>query len=312
MKILPSLYALVAILFVAALASCSVSKHIPEGRYLLDEVKVETDNDEVRSSDVRGYIRQNANAKWFSLVKVPLYTYCLSGPDSTRWYNKFLRRIGDAPVIYDEALTRRSQEEITKALHNMGYLGGTVGVETKASKQKLRLTYRLHPGQAYVVDSIRYDIPDPRIARYIYEDSVHCQLTPGMRLDINQLDAERIRITECLLRNGYYRFNKDFITYTADTVRGTHRVGLTLRLLPYKATQESPPQPHYQYRVRNVSFIADYDALRSSALTDIEVNDSLHYGGYPIYFKDQLFIRPKVLADNLHVQRGGLYNNDDV
>ena len=312
MKTLSSLHALVAVLMVAALASCSVSKHIPEGHYLLDEVKIETDNDAVRPSDMRGYVRQNANAKWFSLVKVPLYTYCLSGPDSTRWYNKFLRRIGDAPVIYDEALTQRSQEEITKALHNMGYLGGTVGVATETSKKKLRLTYRLHPGQPYVVDSIHYDIPDPRIARYLREDSAHCRLNPGMLLDINQLEAERARITECLLRNGYYRFNKDFITYTADTVRGTRRVGLTLHLLPYKATPEDTPRPHYQYRVRNVSFIADYDALRSSALTDIEVNDSVHYGGCPIYFKDKLFIRPKVLADNLHVRKGELYDDEDV
>ena len=312
MKTLSSLHALVAVLMMAALASCSVSKHIPEGHYLLDEVKIETDNDAVRPSDMRGYVRQNANAKWFSLVKVPLYTYCLSGPDSTRWYNKFLRRIGDAPVIYDEALTQRSQEEITKALHNMGYLGGTVGVATETSKKKLRLTYRLHPGQPYVVDSIRYDIPDPRIARYLREDSARCRLNPGMLLDINQLEAERARITECLLRNGYYRFNKDFITYTADTVRGTRRVGLTLHLLPYKATPEDTPRPHYQYRVRNVSFIADYDALRSSALTDIEVNDSVHYGGCPIYFKDKLFIRPKVLAGNLHVRKGELYDDEDV
>jgi hypothetical protein len=48
------------------------------------------------------YVRQNPNAKWFSLIKMQLYVYDLSGRDSSKWYNKFLRKIGDAPVIYNE------------------------------------------------------------------------------------------------------------------------------------------------------------------------------------------------------------------
>ena len=61
----------------------------------------------IRPSSLRMYVRQNPNAKWFSLIKTQLYVYNLSGRDSTKWGNKFLRRIGDAPVIYseDEAAT---------------------------------------------------------------------------------------------------------------------------------------------------------------------------------------------------------------
>ena len=93
------LYTLLSFAILVLLASCSATKFVPEGSYLLDEVKISTDNKEVKPSGLRMYVRQNPNAKWFSLIKMQLYVYDLSGRDSSKWYNKFLRKIGDAPVI---------------------------------------------------------------------------------------------------------------------------------------------------------------------------------------------------------------------
>ena len=52
---------------------CSVSKFIPENQYLLNDFKIESDNKEVKPSQMNIYVRQHPNAKWFSLVKLPLY-----------------------------------------------------------------------------------------------------------------------------------------------------------------------------------------------------------------------------------------------
>ena len=105
------LYTLLSFAILVLLASCSATKFVPEGSYLLDEVKISTDNKEVKPSGLRMYVRQNPNAKWFSLIKMQLYVYDLSGRDSSKWYNKFLRKIGDAPVIYNENEARRSEED---------------------------------------------------------------------------------------------------------------------------------------------------------------------------------------------------------
>ena len=79
---------------------CSVSKFIPEGHYLLDDVEIKSDNREVKPSQMTAYVRQTPNAKWFSLIKLPMYIYSASGKDSTKWMNRFLRKMGDAPRIY--------------------------------------------------------------------------------------------------------------------------------------------------------------------------------------------------------------------
>ena len=294
------------------LASCSATKFVPDGSYLLDEVKVITDNKEVKPSNLRMYVRQNPNAKWFSLIKTQLYVYDLSGRDSTKWINKFLRKIGDAPVIYNESEAKRSQEEITKAVQNMGYMGASVKRVTKTKKKKLKLHYEVTTGKPYIVRTLNYDIKDTKIAAYMQKDSASTLLKEGMLFDVNVLDDERQRITDNLLRKGYYKFNKDYISYTADTVRNTYLVDLTLHLHPFKLRTEDTPREHYQYRINKINFITDYDVLQSSALSSIEINDSIHYKDYPIYYKDKLYLRPKVLTDNLRFSVGDLYNERDV
>ena len=297
---------------ILTLASCSATKFVPDGYYLLDEVKVSTNNKEVKPSSLRNYVRQNPNAKWFSLIKTQLYVYDLSGRDSSKWYNKFLRKIGDAPVIYNESEAQRSQEEITKAVQNMGYMSASVKRTTKIKKKKLKLYYEVTTGKPYTVRTLKYDIGDPKVGEYMRKDSANTLLKEGMLFDVNVLDAERQRITDHLLRNGYYKFNKDYISYTADTVRNTYLVDLTLHLQPYKTHTADAPQAHNQYRINKINFITDYDVLQSSALSSIEINDSIHYNGYPIYYKDKLYLRPKVLTDNLLLFPGNLYNERDV
>lgn len=295
-----------------SLASCSATKFVPDGSYLLDEVKIHTDNKEIKPSDMRLYVRQNPNSKWFSTIKTQLYVYNWSGRDSTKWFNRFLRKIGDAPVIYNESDAIRSQEEIAKAVQNLGYMGASVKRTTKTKKKKLKLFYEITSGKPYIVRTLKYDISDKKIAEYLRNDSTQSMLREGMLFDVNVLDAERQRITDYLLCNGYYKFNKDYITYTADTARNTHQVDLTLHLLPYKTYVGDTPKEHFQYKINKINFITDYDVLQSSALSSIEINDSLHYNGFPIYYKDKLYLRPKVLVYNLRFASGDLYDERNV
>lgn len=304
-------YAILAVI-VFLLASCSSTKYVPDGSYLLDEVRIHTDNKEVKPSNLSIYIRQNPNSKWFSLIKTQLYVYNWSGRDSTRWINRTLRKLGDAPVIYSEEETNRTSVEITKAVQNMGYMGASVEPVRQAKKKKMKLVYKVTTGKPYKVHTLKYDIQDSKIEECIRKDSAATLLSEGMYLDVNVLDAERQRITSKLLQNGYYKFNKEYISYTADTVRDSYLVDLTLHLVPYRQHNDTAQQNHRQYTINKVNFITDYNVLQASAMNSIEVDDSLHYKGFLIYYKDKLYLRPKVLTNNLRIIPGTLYNEQDV
>ena len=98
---------IIPLIAVLLLAACSETKFVAEGHYLLDRIKVVTDSArrDVVPADLKAFVRQRGNSRWFSALKIPLYTYSLSGRDTTRWINRTLRSIGEAPVLYDSLQT---------------------------------------------------------------------------------------------------------------------------------------------------------------------------------------------------------------
>ena len=108
------------------IASCSVSRFIPENEYLLNDVKIHTSDKTISTTQMQGYVQQHPNSRWFSLVKVPMGPYLMSGRDSTKRINRFLQRIGEAPVIYDASKAIKTRDNIEAAVRNMGFLNAQV------------------------------------------------------------------------------------------------------------------------------------------------------------------------------------------
>lgn len=298
------------ITLVALLTSCSVNKFIPEEHYLLDEVHIISDTEEVQPSMFTSYIRQNPNAKWFSLVKVPMHIYCMSGKDSTNSFNRFLQKLGDAPVIYDADVTQKSQREIEKAVRNMGYMRAKVELETEAKKNRMKVNYRIKAGRPYIIQHIAYNIDDMTIYDFIEQDSVHSYLRAGMPFDVVALDNERNRITKLLQNNGYYKFHKDFIVYQADTVRNTFQVNLTMKLLPFQLKKEDTPTKHQQYTIRNVNFLTEDNLINLD--NNYAGYQSLQHKGLQIFYQDKMYIRPNTLANFNYIRPKELYSEQDV
>lgn len=294
------------------IAACSSTKFVPDGQYLLDAVKVYTDKKDINPTDLRLFVRQNPNAKWFSLFKTPLYIYDFSGRDSTKWINRTLRKLGNAPVLYNEVETEHSREELTRAVQNMGYMGAVVNRSVQIKKKKLTLIFQVISGEPYILHHFTYDINDPQIMSYIYRDSTSSLIHEGMRFNINEIDAERQRIATLLNDSGYYRFNKEYITFTADTINGKHQVDLTMHLLHLRGSDNYAAAPYRQYHINSVAFITDFDMMQATSTMGIDINDSIHYNGYPIFYKDKLKFRPKLLTDNLHFAPGELYDGHTV
>ena len=251
MRIRNAFFLLSALLFCA----CSETKYVPEGKYLLDKVKVKNDTKrkDVNASDMKTYVRQVGNSRWFSAAKIPLHTYSLSGRDTTKWLNRMLRSIGEAPVIYDSLSTRRSMEDLQMQLVNMGYLRASVDAMTKAKNKKIDVTYLLHPGKPYFIRNVDYVIQDSMIAQLLQLDKPeNRQLKTGMQFSVQNLDGERKRITRELNNLGYYRFNKEYITFEADSV-GAQEIDVVL-VLRKQRDNDGHESAHQRYKVDEVVF----------------------------------------------------------
>ena len=126
--------------------SCSSTKHLEEEDLLLNKVTLTTSDKHLKTTNYRMYIRQDANARWFNLFKVPLGFYNISGRDSTKHINHFFQRIGEPPVAYRPAYTKYSINALTSALQSRGFIHAKVKVDSVIKKRKINLKYELIPG----------------------------------------------------------------------------------------------------------------------------------------------------------------------
>ena len=218
--------------------ACSTGKYVQEGEYILDKVAVVSDQSDYNASPLFQYVRQKEKPKLFSLFR-----------------NPFSRK----PVIYDTLQARLSCQDLMTAMQNEGYMNAGVSLYTETKGKKLKATYLLHPGQPFLIGKVNYDIQDEGILQLLHLDQpANQQIKPGMRFTVETLDNERKRIASLLSDNGYFRFNKDFIHFAADTIMGRKDIALTLQLRKYKPNNNSPEVDHTRYLIRDVLFQSNY------------------------------------------------------
>ena len=245
---------------VAMTVSCSVSRFIPEDEYLLNDVKIKTKEKAISTTSMNGYVQQHPNSRWFSVLKVPMLPYLMSGTDSTKRINRFLQRVGEAPVIYDQQKAFKTRSNMEAAVRNMGYLQANVDLKEKKSRFKLNVLYDIQPGPRYRVASIDQRIADPMVKAIIDSASATSKLSVGMPFDLNELEAERSRINALLRNKGYYLFNKEYIRFEADTTLGDNQVDLLMLVDNVRTASESQDALHRRFRIGKVHLTSDSTA----------------------------------------------------
>ena len=277
------------LIIVVTITACSASKFIPEGSYLLDDVKIKSDTKNIETSQLEPYIRQKGNSKWFSLFKVPLGTYALSGRDTTKWINRKLQALGEGPVLFDSLQAEQTCNDLSNVLHGMGYIKAQVDYALKREKKKkVKVIYNLHPGKRYHISSINYDIQDKNIDSVLKNKKFHStNLRIGMPFMVSVLDNEREQITDFLNNNGYVNFHKDFISYSADTISGSTDIDITLHLHKFISGNGEEETEHKQYTIGKINYHANGDF-------------------------DKIPLRKSVLEENTIIEAGKLYNADEL
>lgn len=265
------------------IASCNSGKFVAEDDYLLDKVKVVSNDASVNAADYSPYVGEKPNSQWFSSFKVPLHVYSLAGRDSSKWVNRFLWKIGEKPVIYSASKADSTCTNLLLALQNRGYYHANVEQKNTIKGKKISTTYELNPGEPFTISHVQYDFQDKNVEKvldslkYIAKET---RLKVGRQFSVPLLNDERKRITALLTSNGFYRFNKDFIEFTVDSTANSNDVYVGLQLYKYKPNNSTEPVNHPRYKIRNVNFIGENNQpipLRESVL---ESNAMFHEGDW--------------------------------
>lgn len=272
---------------VLLLCSCSVTHNLDDNELILDKVKVVSDRKykDISTSQLKNYVRQKENARWFLSMKVPLGVYALAGKDSS-WVGRMLRQMGEAPVIYDTLLARQTCDDLQQAMQNKGYLDAQVELFVdQKKKKKIDAIYVLHPGEPYYITPLETDIQDSTIERLLKERK--SLLSEGMQFNVETMAQERSDVSSFLQDRGYFRFHKEYVSYKARKNEALHHVALAKVLHPYQI-DEGRDTLHSQYRIRNLNYV-------SGAQGDSTIH-----------------LRLRVLEENTFLKPGSLYSASDL
>lgn len=314
------IHSIVCLACAACLCACSTTRHVPDGKYLLNNVNIELRPDsatghtaDVSAAELHNYLRQVPNHKVLGFLKLQLATYNMSGRDSTKRANRFLRKLGKQPVIFDSALTESSANQLKLAMINRGYMDTRVDVQANLNKKKRKadVRYVIRPGMPHFISTIDYSIPDSTIAAIVADNRRRMPLKPGDLLDRNILEQERAQITSLLRNNGYYAFTKENITFSADTAAGAKDANLTLTVRQ-RPLHEADSLRFRQFTIRNIFYITDYNPGKDFGTQDFRANDTVRYKDIIVLYGKDRYLRPSVLYDACNIRTGQLYSQRSI
>lgn len=165
-------------------------------------------------------------------------------------------------------------------MNNKGYMAARVDVDTVSKGKRMDVFYRVSANTPHYIDDIDYRISNDTISRLVERQYVsHSLLKEGSNFDRNVLDEERQRISDMLRRDGFYAFNKELITYTADTADRSKAVDLTMNLVPESVANASGYRPYERYYMRKIYFVLSYDPTATDQI------DVANAGTYKLLFR---------------------------
>lgn len=304
------------ILLCFLLASCSVTKNLPEGEKLYVGIdRMEVLNEDKTDAGITALTEVEA-----SLAYPP--NNAVFGSSSLRWpipfglwvyggFEKYKDKKGVGRWIYDHMakspvlMSNVNVETRVKVAGNLlrdyGFFNGSVTHEIIPQKDPKmeKITYVIDMGNPYYLDSIAWLKYPSKADSLIQTTRRKSVLKKGDNFSVLKLEEERQRISDLLRNNGYYYFRPDLTTFRADTLQKSGYV--SLQVVPQNGL---PAEAKKQYYIGKTSvYLTGYNG---ETPTDSLVFPSmtLHYHG------KKPGIRPSALTRNFFYRRGELFSQD--
>ncbi len=221
---------LTAVLVVVCLLlnACSNTRYLQKDETLFTSANLEikgtlTSNEKTdikNDLSSKSLMLQQPNKKFLGTrIKVWLYNQ-KSYEKKRNWFWKLVlaQRNLDAPVIYDSLRTKESVSRMVSFLNNQGYFYATVDYNENIRHRKASVTYKVNTGKNFVIKKINYDIPDTAIAKIVKDAAKFSLVKVNDAYKAGNLNAERERLLRIIRDAGYYKFSRDLIDFTIDTL----------------------------------------------------------------------------------------------
>lgn len=290
------------LLLLLLFASCSTTKHLPEGEVLYTGSKTVVENrsqtrlGESTMTEVNAALAKTPSTKMFGILPIPFGMWVYNDfvkyqKGVGKWiFNKFA---ANPPVFISTVNPEIRVKVAANLLHDYGYFNGTVKYQTLPNPKdslKAGIRYTVNMKEPYFIDTVYYQRFTPQTLRIMERGRRRSLLTLGEQFNVTDLDGERNRISTLLRNRGYFYFRPDYMTYQADTLLQPGRV--SLKLVPVPGLPVAAQRPYY---VGKTSVFLHGKAGEAP-------NNSFDYKGIDVHYYKKMQVRPDMLYRWLNYQ----------
>ena len=301
------------------LGSCSTTRVLSDNQTRLKSNVITIVNKnghpEYQDTQLDNYIHQKANTYFIKTKRGGwnpfIYVYNWTNGKGKGW-DRFVTKLGQAPVVFDPSLMEDSRENITTHLKYIGYYNSHVDTRAEIRKQQTVVDYRVTLGKMYPIKDIEYRVDDPGLAEEIYKDTVNSLIRLGMPLSEELLERETERSAAHIRNMGYYEFTKNYYFFDADTVSAPDSALLKVYVRNY-TRNESPENArrHRRFYFGDVSIrpVSDNIKYRTSVSKKIpQILDTVRYENLTILYDTKRKVRPSILYKMNRIEPGNTYS----
>ena len=284
MRVFKRIIVLLAVILAAL--SCSTTRVLQDGQYRLAKNKITVSNDKTfNTGSLDAYLKQKPNSYFIFGWNPFLNVYNWSNGKGKGW-DKFVQKIGVAPVVYESDLVDATIENIENRLEYLGYYGSCVESRINVKKKRVYVNYDITLGKRFPVKDIEIVLPeDTTFANDFIRDTASMLIRPGDFLSEDILEKETVRSSAVMKNLGYFEFNKNHFFFEADTLSIPDTALLKMTINEY-TRNETPEEAH---------------PISKFYFNDVTIS-------YPKTLK----IREKVLNDLNTIKPGDIYSSDVV
>jgi hypothetical protein len=303
----------VVVIMVILASSCNPTKYVPQDETLLDDNKIIVNRESIKKEDLAPYIKQTPNKRIFG-ARFHLGIYNLSNLKKDNWFQNWLRKIGEEPVIFDPYSTAKSKQQVTSYLFSKGYFDGKVRDTTETSNRKTKVYFNIDLKPPYKFRNIYYEVADTALSLLVTNDPLDCLIEKGKPYDEDILQAERGRIERRIRDAGYFTFSSEQVYYRIDSMVGDRQVDVWYGVKKLQRIgQNNTPVlvPHDMYRIGKIYVYPDFipkDVLAGGEEYQ-KIFDTVEYKGFNFITNlKKPTIKYDVIIHSMYVKPGSIFN----
>ncbi len=296
---------------ICLLSACGTTKYLQEDESFVQQniIKIEAEKSVEKAqqleSDLLGIVSQKPNTRFFGINRRWFYYRNKKKgklPEKDK-KEAGARHIYEVPVIYDSTLVIRTVESMNYYLKERGYFRPSISYQTDIKKQQADITYIVHPGPLFTIDSVQFFSVDSSIQQVLDEISSETILQKGLPVSNKLYEEEKRRITKSLRNRGYREFYVNYIDQlsTETDTSLTTKVDLSLTVFP-----RNDGNLHQIYQVGTIT-VYPYFNPSQEVLVDTLIGNVLFR--YP---KLSPFpIKPSVILKRIALETDSLYSQEN-